>query len=177
MPRTMPIIEARDKPSTLPETFAQETELGAIATTRRGQPALAIMPWAPYDALVETPDILGDADAMEELRQSLRELGEGRLIPWETRGPDRPLRHGYVYLLQCGPYYTIGRTVDLSGRLRLPSVELSHKPVLLHAIPTGTPEALERRWHRRLAARRLNGAWFALTPEDVAAFCEEDQEP
>jgi PHD/YefM family antitoxin component YafN of YafNO toxin-antitoxin module len=173
MKRTMPIIEARDKLGTLPETFAQEPELDAIAITRRGQPVLAVMPWALYDALVETLDILGDADVMEDLRHSLCEVEAGQLIPWETSSPALPLRQGYVYLLQCGPYYKIGRTGDLSGRLRVLSVELPHKPVLLHAIPTATPEALERAWHRRLAPKRLNGEWFSLTPEDVAAFCQE----
>jgi PHD/YefM family antitoxin component YafN of YafNO toxin-antitoxin module len=169
---TMPIIEAREKLSTLPEAFAEDPEMGAAAITRRGQPVLAVMPWELYEALVETLDVLGDEDLMQALRQSLREA-EGQLIPWETSGPDRHLCQGYVYLLQCGPYYKVGRTVDLSGRLRARSVELSHKPVLLHAMPTATPEALQRAWHCRLAARRLNGEWFALTPEDVAMFCQE----
>jgi antitoxin YefM len=84
MKRTMPIIEARQKLTTLPETFAEDPDLDAVAITRRGQPVLAVMPWELYEALVETLDILGDEDLMRELRHSLREAEEGELIPWDT---------------------------------------------------------------------------------------------
>jgi antitoxin YefM len=84
MKRTMPIIEARQKLTTLPETFAEDPDLDAVAITRRGQPVLAVMPWELYEALVETLDILGDEDLMRELRHSLREAEEGQLIPWDT---------------------------------------------------------------------------------------------
>jgi PHD/YefM family antitoxin component YafN of YafNO toxin-antitoxin module len=84
MKRTMPIIEARQKLTTLPETFAEDPDLDAVAITRRGQPVLAVMPWELYEALVETLDILGHEDLMRELRHSLREAEEGQLIPWDT---------------------------------------------------------------------------------------------
>jgi antitoxin YefM len=84
MKRTMPIIEARQKLTTLPETFAEDPDLDAVAITRRGQPVLAVMPWELYEALVETLDILGEEDLMRELRHSLREAEEGQLIPWDT---------------------------------------------------------------------------------------------
>jgi PHD/YefM family antitoxin component YafN of YafNO toxin-antitoxin module len=80
----MPIIEARQKLTTLPETFAEDPDLDAVAITRRGQPVLAVMPWELYEALVETLDILGDEGLMRELRHSLREAEEGQLIPWDT---------------------------------------------------------------------------------------------
>jgi antitoxin YefM len=83
MKHTMPIIEARQKLTTLPEILAEDPEMDAVAITRRGQPVLAVMPWALYEALVETLDVLGDEDLMQELRQSLREAEEGQLIPWE----------------------------------------------------------------------------------------------
>ena len=83
MKRTMPIIEARQKLTTLPEAFAEDAEMEAVAITRRGQPVLAVMPWELYEALIETLDVLGDEDLMEELRQSLREVEEGQLIPWD----------------------------------------------------------------------------------------------
>jgi PHD/YefM family antitoxin component YafN of YafNO toxin-antitoxin module len=83
MKRTLPMIEARQKLTTLPETFAQDPEMEAVAITRRGQPVLAVMPWELYEALIETLDVLGDEDLMQDLRQSLREAEEGQLIPWE----------------------------------------------------------------------------------------------
>jgi antitoxin YefM len=84
MKRTMPIIEARQKLTTLPEAFAEDPEMQAVAITRRGQPVLAVMPWELYEALVETLDVLGDEELMQDLRHSLREAEEGQLIPWET---------------------------------------------------------------------------------------------
>jgi PHD/YefM family antitoxin component YafN of YafNO toxin-antitoxin module len=84
MKRAMPMIEARQKLTSLPETFAEDPDLDAVTITRRGQPVLAVMPWELYEALVETLEVLGDEDLMRELRQSLREAEEGQLIPWET---------------------------------------------------------------------------------------------
>jgi len=88
MTRTMPIVEARNKLTTLPEEFAREPEVGAVAVTRRGKPVLAVMPWALYEALVETLEILGDADLMAALRQSIKEAMEGKTIPWEDAKAD-----------------------------------------------------------------------------------------
>lgn len=84
MAKTMPIIEARNRLTTLPEQLAQENELEAIEVTRRGKPVLAIMPWDLYEALIETLEILGDADLTASLRQSIREAAQGDLIPWEA---------------------------------------------------------------------------------------------
>ena len=83
MPQTMPIIEVRKKLTTLPEKFEQEPEIGAVAVTRRGNPVLAIMPWNLYEAIVETLEIMGDNELMAALRQSIKEIEEGKSIPWE----------------------------------------------------------------------------------------------
>ncbi len=83
MPRTRPIIEARNKLTSLPEAFEREPDLGAITVTRRGKPVLAVMPWELYEAIVETLEIMGDEDLMAALRQSLKEIKEGQGIPWE----------------------------------------------------------------------------------------------
>ena len=83
MPPSIPIIEARNKLTALPERFAREPESGAVAVTRRGKPVLAIMPWDLYESIVETLDILGDAEAMAALRQGIREIAAGKGIPWE----------------------------------------------------------------------------------------------
>ncbi len=83
MIRTMPIVEARNKLTTLPEEFAREPEVGAVAVTRRGKPVLAVMPWELYEAIVETLEILGDEDLMAALRQGIKEAAEGRTVPWE----------------------------------------------------------------------------------------------
>lgn len=84
MTRTLPIIKARNKLTSLPEEFAREPETGAIAVTRRGKPVLAVMPWELYEAIIETLEILGDEDLMLALRQGIREADEGKTVPWET---------------------------------------------------------------------------------------------
>lgn len=81
--KSIPITKARSQISRLPEQFAAEDAPKAVAITRRGKPVLAIMPWDLYDGLVETLEILGDEKLMAALRQSLKEIEEGKLIPWD----------------------------------------------------------------------------------------------
>ena len=83
MARTLPMIEARKKLTSLPETFAEEPETTTIAVTRCGKPVLAIMPWEFYESLVETLDILGDEELLASLRQAITEAEAGRGISWE----------------------------------------------------------------------------------------------
>jgi PHD/YefM family antitoxin component YafN of YafNO toxin-antitoxin module len=79
----MSIVEVRNKLTSLPEDFAQNPEMEAVAVTRRGKPVLAVMPWELYEALVETLEILGDAELLTALRQSIKEAEAGEEIPWE----------------------------------------------------------------------------------------------
>lgn len=84
MPKTMQMIEARNKLTSLPEQFEREPDTGAIAVTRRGKPVLAIMPWDLYEAIVETLEIVGDEELMAALRRSIKEADEGKILPWEN---------------------------------------------------------------------------------------------
>ena len=86
MPKSLSIIEARKKLTTIPELFEQEADLDVVAVTRRGRPVMAIMPWELYEALEETLEILGDEALMMQLRKSIEELKAGQLIPWEETG-------------------------------------------------------------------------------------------
>jgi antitoxin YefM len=51
--------------------------------TRRGKPALAIMTWEDYQAIMETLEKLNDDEAVDKLRHSGREVKEGKAIPWK----------------------------------------------------------------------------------------------
>jgi antitoxin YefM len=68
--RDLTITEARKRLLDLPDA----TSPGVIRVTRRGRPALAILPWDDYESIVETLEVLGDAELMATLRTSLAEL-------------------------------------------------------------------------------------------------------
>ena len=80
MLKDMPITEARHALTALPERLSASHE--TVTVTRRGKPVLAIVPWEEYEALIETLDILADADLMADLRQGIKEAEAGKGIPW-----------------------------------------------------------------------------------------------
>jgi antitoxin YefM len=41
------------------------------------------MTWEDYQAILETIEILGDAKALEQLSRSIKEVKEGKTIPWQ----------------------------------------------------------------------------------------------
>jgi antitoxin YefM len=65
----------------LPEQF--EREPGAVTVTRHGKPVMAILPWELYESIMETLEIMGDAELMAAFRQGVREMAEGKGRPWE----------------------------------------------------------------------------------------------
>lgn len=79
------ISEARKGLLGLPEKLARVPER-ALTITRRGEPVLAVMPWALYESIIETLDILGDPEAMAALRASIEDLKRGRLVDHEEVG-------------------------------------------------------------------------------------------
>lgn len=85
MMQSLPMVEARNRLTTLPEELEQDREAGAIAITRRGKPVLAIMSWELYESLTETLEIMSDPEMMESLRQDIRDVKEGKSngIVWE----------------------------------------------------------------------------------------------
>lgn len=78
------MMEARRKLITLPEELKGRIEDNAIAVTRRGKPVLAIMTWELFEAIYETLEIMGDEGLMRSMRQSIKEVREGKTISWET---------------------------------------------------------------------------------------------
>jgi len=81
----MPIIEARNALTSLPEQLGQD---GAVTVTRRGKPVLAVMSWDLYESIVETLEILGDEELMAALRRGVQEVAEGKTSPWEEAKRD-----------------------------------------------------------------------------------------
>lgn len=80
---TMPIVEAREKLTQLSDQLEREPEIGAVEVTRHGKPVLAVLSWDFYETLIETMEILADAKLVVALRQSLKELEQGKRVSWE----------------------------------------------------------------------------------------------
>lgn len=78
----MSITEARQRFTHLPQKMAAE-QWTSLAVTRRGKPVLAVLPWELYESILETMEILGDPELMTALRQSLKDIREGRTYTTE----------------------------------------------------------------------------------------------
>jgi hypothetical protein len=86
--------------------------------------------------------------------------------------PFEDYRPGYIYLLQMGEYYKIGRTVAIERRQReLSGTKLPHDLVQLHTIKVRDIVAVETALHRRYAEYRSNGEWFRLPDTCVQEIC------
>ena len=79
--KDIPITDVRDELTSLPEQLSHTHE--AVTVTRRGKPVLAILPWEEYEALAETLEILADPGLLASLRKSIKELKQGKVVPWE----------------------------------------------------------------------------------------------
>ena len=83
MTETLTISKARNRLLKLPKEFSRQRRAKALTVTHHGKPVLAILPWEFYDSLVETLEVLGDAEFMASLRKGIQQLKEGKGIPLE----------------------------------------------------------------------------------------------
>lgn len=75
---TLPLSEAKAK---LAQLLRETEELGErFVITRSGRPAAVLVSAEEYDGLLETLEILADADLMKGVRAGLRDLERGRVI-------------------------------------------------------------------------------------------------
>jgi antitoxin YefM len=82
-PGPFAMAEARKELPKLADTLEKHPEFGAVKITRRGKPVLAVLSWDLYESVVETMEIMSDPEMMAAFRQGVKELEEGKGIPWE----------------------------------------------------------------------------------------------
>lgn len=76
---TYSMSEIREQITRLPEQFEQEPE--TVTVTRHGKPVMAILPWELYESIMETLEIMGDAELIAAFRQGVKDIEEGRIKP------------------------------------------------------------------------------------------------
>jgi hypothetical protein len=80
------------------------------------------------------------------------------------------IEFGFVYLIQSGKYYKVGRSNSADRRTYELKIQLPEKSKLIHQIRTDDPIGIETYWHKRFTDKRKNGEWFELSRQDINAF-------
>lgn len=120
------------------------------------------------------PEVLAEREKAERLRRegrrghfdwigAIREFSPGDFI--EELWPFK--RDGYVYLLGGEGYYKIGRSRNVSKRIRQLEIQLPWPVTVEHTIPCENHKVSERTLHDMFANNRANGEWFRLDDSDV----------
>jgi hypothetical protein len=132
----------------------------------------ALNPKAIYRRFQSTANMirrLAEWASEDESRADVAAMLPGRAD--ESEVASKRSEDGFVYLIQWGANYKIGRGEQLERRVKQVRTGLPDSSKLVHAIRTDDPSGIEAYWHRRFADKRAeNGEWFKLTKADVAAF-------
>lgn len=87
---------------------------------------------------------------------------------------------GIVYLMRRGPYYKIGRTVNLKRRLQTVRIAITPTEArnfsieLVWTIECKDQFFAEKALHRRLDRYRADcGEWFLLPENEIAWICQQ----
>jgi len=78
--KILPFTEARTHLTELLDEIERVHE--HVVITRNGRPSAVVMAQAEYESLIETLEILGDAELMADLAASDKDVAAGRVIPW-----------------------------------------------------------------------------------------------
>ena len=78
MAREVPVSEARARLTQLASELVDSQE--TVTITKRGRPVMTLIGYDLYESIMETLEIMSDADLMVRLRQSLQEAAGGELI-------------------------------------------------------------------------------------------------
>lgn len=116
-------------------------------------------------------------DVVKRCRAFFNEVSNEEIAPHNLEIYDEILTHGdgqvpengegYVYILQGGRYYKIGKTNNLTRRIAEISPKLPFETSLIHAIETDDANRLEAILHNKYTSKQVNGEWFDLDWEDI----------
>lgn len=76
----------------------------------------------------------------------------------------RFMRDGYIYVLQSGQHYKIGKTQNVDNRVAQISPKTPLPVSHIHTIESDDMGWVERWLHQKFANYRTNGEWFSLPP-------------
>jgi antitoxin YefM len=51
-----------------------------VTVTRNNEPVLAILPWELYEGIIETMNVMGDAELLAALRQGIQDITARRTL-------------------------------------------------------------------------------------------------
>ena len=77
MAREVPVSEARARLTQFASELADSQE--TVTITKRGRPVMTLIGYELYESIMETLEIMSDADLMGQLRHSLREAASDEL--------------------------------------------------------------------------------------------------
>ena len=81
--REIAVLEADQMLARLADEFAPDPHEAVAVITRQGKPTLAVLSWEYFESLLETLEVTGDEEAMAALRNSVKDVQEGRTRAWE----------------------------------------------------------------------------------------------
>jgi prevent-host-death family protein len=81
--KTITLTEARNQLLKLANDIEKNPGT-VVEVVKRGRPVLTLMSSELYESIVETLEVLRDPPTTTKLRQALREIEQGKGIPWET---------------------------------------------------------------------------------------------
>ena len=84
--KTIDVEEAASKLSSLLEGFEKGSE--PIVLEKDGEPLATILPTCDYEGLLETLDILKNSDEVMGILEGMKELQEGKGIPFDEVFPE-----------------------------------------------------------------------------------------
>lgn len=124
-------------------------------------------------------DWLKDSDVItpaqyEAMLQGVQKISE----PVQRAAPSAIVRDvkkpGFVYVLKSETgHFKIGRTIDPDSRYKTFGITLPFRIEYELVIKADDYVALEKALHARFAAKRLDGEWFQLTPDDLEMLRSE----